>query len=639
MRTCTVFGNSVKQIDNPKYFDVDKILESIKECKLQSKIDHMMSIEDLKERKVYKTTLPNICFSGKFTARYDKDLIEHSGLAVFDIDHIGNPKQVEEEKEKIKQLNYVYACFVSPSRDGLKILIRIPADISKHRGYYKALMKIFPQNDSTSINESRVCFGSSDANIYINKDAVEFTEYCEVFDAKVNNTVELKEVKYNDYGRANRALGLIRNAIDGEKHIELLKASKLMGGYISGGFITEDEGIRLLELEIQNKNIDDFDGAKTTIKKGIEYGKAQPIEQETTLIQQVKSVKVPKIEIEDVNYLAPKSDIDEYLHKWRTDTFELGLSTGIPSLDKYFLFKRSNFNVINGFDNVGKSTGLWYLCLLSAIFHKWKWIIYSNENKAGTVYKRLIEFYYGKPIFDISETQFIKGKLFVDTQFKIINNDYTFTYKDILKIADILSETEKFDGFLIDPYNSLSFDYSKLGKISTHEYHYESASEMQRYAKKNDICVYLNCHVISSALREEKAPKKADTEGGGKFSNKADDFLTFHRDIHHEDNWNQMEIYVRKIKELETGGQYTVKDKPYILSMNVNGCGYKDINGYDPIEVYWQQQGKQTELPIIQKSAINTPNTSFSEERKRISQSKDEEVQYDIEGNEIVKVV
>ena len=336
----------------------------------------------------------------------------------------------------------------------------------------------------------------------------------------------------------------------------------------------------------------------------------------------MKSVKVPKIEIEEVNYLAPKSDIDEYLNKWRTDTFELGLTTGIPSLDKYFLFKRGNFNVINGFDNVGKSTGLWYLCLLSALFHKWKWIIYSNENKAGTVYKRLIAFYYGRGIFDISETQFVRGKSFVDTHFKIINNDYTFTSKDILKIADILSETEKFDGLLIDPYNSLSFDYSKLGKISTHEYHYESASEMQRYAKKNDICVYLNCHVISSALREEKAPKKADTEGGGKFSNKADDFLTFHRDVHSEHDWNKMEIYVRKIKELETGGSYTIKDNPYILEMNKNSCGYSDLKGFDPIANYWQQQGKQTELLPTEKSAVSSPNTDFSREVKRISESK-----------------
>lgn len=612
----TVFSN-FSNTKNPKFYPIDTVLDTIKKCTIQKQIGVIRNEKDEKRKKELKKMLPCILFSGEFSERNDKSIKSHSGFVVLDWDKLDN---VEDKKSEISLLPYIYSCFISPSGDGVKAVVRIPADTKKHRGYYKGLMQIFPDLDATSINESRICYASCDKDIYINTIATTFDNYIEVLDAKINNTVDVKEVKYNDYGRANRALNLIRNAVDGEKHAELLKASKLMGGYISGGLISEDEAIRLLESEIQNKNIDDFDGAKTTIRKGIEYGKSTPIEQETTLVQQVKTIKQPKVEIDNVDYLAPKEDIDNYLNKWRTNTFELGLTTGIPSLDKYFLFKRGNFNVINGFDNVGKSTGLWYLCLLSSVFHNWKWIIYSNENRAGTVVKRLIEFYYGKAINSISETQYIKGRLFVDTHFKIVNNDYLFTYKDLLKIADIISEGDKFDGFLIDPYNSLSFDYSKLGKISTHEYHYESASEMQKYAKKNDICVYLNCHVISSALREEKAPKKADTEGGGKFSNKADDFLTFHRDVHHETDWNKMEIYVRKIKELETGGQYTVKDKPYILEMKEGACGYMDINGYDPIEVYWSKQGKQTELLPTAKPTAIQPSTEF--EIKRLVEPK-----------------
>src|ERR1035437_451252 len=235
---CTIFGNSVKNITKPKYVKVDSVLESIKKCNIQKRIDEMLSIEDLKKRKEYKTTLPNICFSGKFTTRTDKDITEHSGLAIFDIDHIGTPIEVEKYKEKIKILNYVYACFVSPSRDGLKILVRIPADEKRHRGHYKSLMTIFPQNDPTSINPSRVCFGSSDANIYINKEAIEYTEYLEVFDAKINNTVEFKAV-HTDYSKAQVVIKMIREAISGHKHSTLLKASKLTGGYIGGGIIDE----------------------------------------------------------------------------------------------------------------------------------------------------------------------------------------------------------------------------------------------------------------------------------------------------------------------------------------------------------------------------------------------------------------
>jgi len=615
----TVFNNFANTT-KPKYFEIDTVLDSIRNCNVQKQVNAIREEKDEKKKKELKKMLPCILFSGKFTTRADKAITEHSGFVVLDWDKI---TELEKKKKEISEYPFVYTCFVSPSGDGIKAVVRIPADIKKHRGYYKGLIKLFPELDTTSQNESRICYASCDKDIYINKIATEFTEYIEVLDAKVNNSVVAKEAIHNDYARAQRACKIIRDSIDGEKHIALLKASKLMGGYISGGLIMEDEAVRLLENEIQLKNIDNFDDAKVTIKKGIEYGKSNPIIEETTLVYQVsKEIHQPKVEVETAEFLANQKDIDAYLKLWREDKFQLGLTTGMPSFDEYFVYKRGNFNVVNGFDNVGKSTALWYICLLSEILHGWKWIIYSNENKAGTVVKKMIEFYWGKNIKYLSETQYQQAYKFVMKHNKFISNDFLFTYKHLLKISDTILQEEKFDGMLVDPYNSLSFDYSKLGKISTHEFHYEAASEMQKYTKKNDFCIYLNCHVISSALRLDLPPKKADTEGGGKFSNKADDFMTFHRDLTApDDGWMEMQIFVRKIKELETGGGYTEKDKPYILKLNKNTCGYSDDKGFDPIANYWSQHGQQLPLLPETKSAI-TPNNEFNTEH-RVGSSKE----------------
>jgi hypothetical protein len=408
---------------------------------------------------------------------------------------------------------------------------------------------------------------------------------------------------------------MIKQSADGQKHIELLKASRLMGGYISGGLIPEGLAIQLLENQINERGCDDMASAKVTIQKGIEHGKVSPIQIEERKQQEYvsKTQSIISTEDEDFSFLASKEDIDNYLQQWIDGTFQKGLSTGIPSLDKYFVFKRGNFNVVNGFDNVGKSTALWYLCLLSSMFNGWKWILYSNENRSGAVVKKLIEFYFGKPINTLSKQQLEQGRTFINKHFKLISNEFLFNYKDVLNITEKLLKKERYDGLLIDPYNSLKIELSNNSKLSTHEYHYECASEMQVFTKKNDICIYLNCHVITGAMRlqkgetKHKAPSKADTEGGGKFSNKADDFMTFHREVQDAENFTKMQIHVRKIKETETGGGYTAYDSPYILEMQKGMCSYADEFGFNPVAKYWEKHGSQIK--------ITEPNAEFLKEK------------------------
>jgi len=614
----TIFKNFA-DTTAPKYVEIDYVLESIKNCKIQKQVDELRGETDKKKRNELKKLLPCILFSGTFSKRSDKSIIEHSGYVVLDWDNVTD---LEQKKAEIVKNEFIYACFISPSGNGLKAVAKIPKDIQKHRGYYAGLVRAFPELDATSKNESRICYASCDKDIYINKNAIEFTNFVDVKELQKMPLSELNRTVSNDYSKANIALKLIRDSVDGQKHGELLKAAKLMGGYVAGGLIDEMEAIRLLETEIQLKGIDDFDGAKVTIRDGIGYGKNEPITEKQKQDYVSKTNSVISLEDEDYSFVAKKEDIDTYLTQWIDGTFEKGLSTGIPSLDKYFVFKRGNYNVINGFDNVGKSTALWYLCLLSAMYHKWSWIIYSSENRSGSIVKKLLEFYWGEPLTKLQPNQVIEGRKFIDKHFTIVNNDVLYNYKDMLNIATKLSKSKKYDGFLIDPYNSLKIDLSNNSKLSTHEYHYEAASEMQMYTKKNDICIYLNCHVITGAMRLQKgeskhrAPQKADTEGGGKFSNKADDFMTFHREVQDKENFTKMEIHTRKIKEVETGGGYTPYEQPYILDMQKGMCSYADENGFNPVAEYWKAQGRQMTLQ---------PNNDFFANKLVVRDSNEED--------------
>lgn len=592
----TIFKD-FNETKTPHYLPIEKVLQRIKDCKIHSKIDELRNEQDEKRRGELKKKLPCICFSGTFTSRSDKAITEHSGYIILDFDKLDN---AEDFKMGLKRFSFIYSAFISPSGNGVKAVAKIPPIIEKHRGYYRGILKVFPELDSTSINESRICFESVDKDLWINHEATEFTDYIEEKAKQLTATKQKKATK-TDYSKVNISLEMIRNSIDGGKHATLLKAAKLMGGYIATGYVEESEAIRLLEKEINDKGVDSFETARQTIIDGIEYGKTEPIIDQP--IKQTKIKSTISLNDDDFSFLADESDVQTYLTEWRNGTFKKGLTTGLESLDRFFLFKRGNFNVYNGFDNVGKSTTLWYLCLLSSMFHGWRWIIYSAENRNGSVVKRLIEFYCGEKIHLLKQSQFEDAYRFIKSRFTIINNEQMYNFKDVLTITEKLQRQSKYDGLLLDPYNALKIDLADNSKLSTHEYHYEAASEMQMFAKKNDICVYLNCHVITGAMRMKTAPMKADTEGGGKFANKADDFVTIHRETQDPQNWMCTQLHVRKIKEIETGGGYTPLEEPYIIKMNINSCGFSDLNGFDPV-VKWKNTNNIQLTAIIEETSI-----------------------------------
>ena len=65
------------------------------------------------------------------------------------------------------------------------------------------------------------------------------------------------------------------------------------------------------------------------------------------------------------------------------------------------------------------------------------------------------------------------------------------------------------------------------------------------------------------------APFAEDTEHGGKWVNRSDNFITLHRKIHHPepDRRREVELHVRKIRNQETGGEPTPLDSPFIFRM------------------------------------------------------------------------
>lgn len=336
------------------------------------------------------------------------------------------------------------------------------------------------------------------------------------------------------------------------------------------------------------------------------------------VIEQTNNKVPSKINLldDDLSFLATEKDYNDYLISLRTGTFQKGLSTGIKALDEWFLLKENNFVTINGFDNVGKSVVIWYIALLSAMIYGWKWVIFSSENTVGGFYRKMIEFYWCESIESISDEKYKQALEFIKKHFKVIlSGDELYNYHEIILMTQKVMRSETINGLLIDPYNSLKIELATTSKLNTHEYHYEAISELKLFGKRYEISIYINCHAITAANRNYGKnthllpPQKGDTEGGTKFSNKTDDFLTIHRKIQSKEDWMITEIYVRKIKEVETGGRVTPYDEPVKLRAVNKLTGFCDMDGFNAILNFHNLPQDPYKKPTnIQQTPINDPD-------------------------------
>lgn len=539
-----------------------------------------------------KRELPVVMFSGLFEGRKDEDLKEHSGVIVLDFDHI----DVANSKNALATDEYILSCWVSPSGDGLKALVKI-AQPRKHRDHFRAIASYMDRQyglevDSTGQNESRLCFESYDPEIIINEDS-------KVFTAVLSERTEVQSVSSNaqntDYNKLAVLASMIRRAEDGEKHIELLKASNLAGGFITAGRVEEEEAKRVLIKEILKREVDSEENAIKTIEEGIERGKTMPVQDVVDSENRVKREML--INDGDMSFISDADSDFQWINKFASGEIPKGLDTGNARLDQYFRYK-PEFLIINGHSNVGKTTMALYMMVNSALRHNWRWIVYSSENKTAAIKMRLMEFVLNKPI-DLMDREERKSAFnWVSYHFKVISNADVYSYMDLIIFAEKLIQYEgDYHGFFVDPYNSLKIQLNQGAAISTHEYHYEAASELLTFTNRHNMAMWLNAHSVTESQRRKGedglpiAPFAEDTEGGGKFVNRADCFLTFHRRVQAQTSEDKriMEFHVRKVRSQETGGEPTPFDDPFRFQMNVQRTGFNamDTHGklFEPLDL------------------------------------------------------
>lgn len=154
-------------------YDLYSALLFIQSGEIADTILKLRNETDQKKRDNIKKSLPAVTFSGLFSSRKIENLISYSHVICLDIDKL---EDVAATKELICKIDFVHSCFISPSGNGLKVLVKTTTPYIEHKELFISLEIYLNKNHNIEIDKSgkdicRLCFLSHDENIYINENS------------------------------------------------------------------------------------------------------------------------------------------------------------------------------------------------------------------------------------------------------------------------------------------------------------------------------------------------------------------------------------------------------------------------------------------------------------------------------------
>jgi hypothetical protein len=175
----TIFKNFNEVVEHKT---ITTILEEIKTGKYKPGIIYLRKSLAEKKEEAYnkaKKSLPAFTPSGKFVGgRKLEFLTEYSKFIILDIDKLSTA-DLQKSKSIAAQSEFTYACFISPSGNGLKILVKIETPKTEHKEtflkvqtHYENILKL--EIDKSGKDLTRLCFYSWDENLYLNENASTF---------------------------------------------------------------------------------------------------------------------------------------------------------------------------------------------------------------------------------------------------------------------------------------------------------------------------------------------------------------------------------------------------------------------------------------------------------------------------------
>lgn len=551
---------------------VDAALARIREGKSMQRVQDLRSTLDTDKQDSMKRLLPSVCFSGKFGAREDSKLIEHSGFLVMDFDKVDD---IGEMMATLAGHDFVYAAWLSPRANGVKALVKI-ADGKKHREHFAALQEIFPSIDESGVNESRVCYESYDPSMYVNPDVKPFAKI------KITEKIEVRETSGDERETFTKLLKWLSNKseafVTGERNSFIFK----LGSACCRFGISQDACEALILSEYPASNDFTHKEAARTIKSAYKTNRGRTgsaVFEKTLLVDKVTrkelAVDEPTFNIgekpRDVVY---GSDVKgNALDIYRNGYGKVN-GVGIPELDRHFKEKAGEVTCLTGVANFGKSAFLKYYKLLRVILFGEKFASFSPEdNPPEEYYHDFVEMYLGCDCTPNNPER--PSEAAYSAVYDWVSSFIFYVYpKDLTPTPDYIKEKfleliikEGIASAAIDPFNQLMHDYSKGGG-RTDQYLETVLGDFTRFAQTNSIPLTIVAHPTKMGADQNgdfKCPGINDLNGGAMWGNKMDNILVYHRPFGVSQPDDPLaELHSKKIKRQKIVGKKGFFDYRYI---------------------------------------------------------------------------
>jgi hypothetical protein len=560
----TIFKNIFSK--EPHFITVEKALERIKIGASKQLVMEIRLALDKEKASKLKLNLPSICFSGKFGVdRKDEQLIEHSGFVVLDFDDIS---ELRDKQSEIISNKFIYACWVSPSGNGLKALVKI-ADGKKHREHFQSLQDVFPEIDRSGINVSRVCYESFDPDIYINENAEIFTKA-----KKIEKVVISENENLDDSENFRRILKWLTNKNDafvtGERNTYIFKLASACCRFGIG----EDSALGLISTEYTVSNDFTMSEMKSAVKSGYRANKnnfGTASIQKEKLVSKTTNYEIDvkkefteevgeSYRVEDVVYGIDVKDRALYINQ---NGFDRVQGIGIQQIDYLFKPKRGEITLLTGIGNYGKTAWQKAQLLMRMVMFGEKVATFSPEDvPAEEYFHDYVEMLLGcectpynpnRPSDDIYEAAYD----FVSQHIFYISAEMLSPTPQYIKEKFLeLIVQEKVDYCCIDPFNQMTNDYKGYGG-RTDKYLETLLADFSRFARKNDVFFWIIAHpklMERDRTGNYKCPDVFDVNDGAMWSNKMDNILVYHRPFAQTDPNNPLaEFHSKKIKKKSVG--------------------------------------------------------------------------------------
>jgi hypothetical protein len=571
----------------PHYISVELALNRIKNGNSKKLVEEIRNTLDKEKAGELKKNLPCICFSGKFGSdRKDEQIISHSQYLVLDFDNV---YELRDKQTEIISNKFVYACWVSPSGNGLKALVKI-ANGDKHRDHFEALEEIFPEVDKSGKNPSRVCYESYDPDIYVNPNA-------EVFN-KIKKTEKIVtfERTVDDQKIFKNLLTWLSNKseafVTGERNNFIFKLACACCRY----GIPEDTTNGLIHTEfVSNSEFTKREADKAIASayrvNSKNYGSASFDKEQ--LVDKVtrKEIEVEKAvfdeegKLKDVIY---GIDVKEQALSLYENGYTAVSGIGVKEMDDSFKPKKGEITVLTGIGNYGKSSWKkWYQAMRIVLYGE-KFATFSPEdNPPEEYYHDFVEILLGcdctpanpnRPSRQVYEYtyDFVCKHIFY-----VYPKNVTPTPQYIMEVFLQLIVKEGVDGVDIDPFNQLANNYQNFG--GRDKYLEWVLSLFSRFSQINNVYFWIVAHPIKMQKASDgnyPCPDVFDIADGALWNNKLDNILVYHRPYGQTDPQNPTcEFHSKKIRR-----QKVVGKKGFFMFEMLFRTRRFFFNGVDPLQ-------------------------------------------------------